>query len=42
MKKIKFVITRDYNDVRTETFRAGYRIEEDTLTVIGYDIQEVE
>ena len=31
-----------YFDVITETFRAGYRIKEDTLTVIGYDIQEVE
>jgi hypothetical protein len=41
MKKIKFVITRDY-DVITETFRAGYRIKEDTLTVTGYDIEEVE
>lgn len=31
-----------YFDVRTETFRAGYRIKEDTLTVTGYDIEEVE
>lgn len=31
-----------YFDVRTETLRAGYCIKEDTLTVIGYDIQEVE